>query len=80
MKVELKYTFDNSDPADRAYHQTLIEAENMKLAIREFADHLRQKLKHENLTEEEYKIYDKINEEYWATIDYLVADFQRLEY
>lgn len=80
MKVELKYTFDYSDPADRAYHQMLIEAENMKFVIRDFDDFLRSKLKYEDLSEEKYEIYDKIRGKFLEILRDRVADFERLEY
>jgi hypothetical protein len=62
MKIILE--FDNNHDAWVA-----LKARNLLYTLDEFRNVLRTKLKHENLSETEYKLYDTLRDTLWGIIE-----------
>ena len=62
----MKVTFETTDKLEV---RRIIQSFDMALAMRKFAQYLRQELKHGNLTEEIYKVYEDIQKEFFEILD-----------
>jgi len=73
MKAILSFNL----PKDKEDYELCMNGPNYFCTISEFDNELRDKLKHGDLKEEEYKIYDKIRTRLWAIAEENKIDIWR---
>lgn len=56
-------------PEEQEEFKTAMNAVNMSLTLSEFSLFLRSKLKYEDLSESDYKIYESIREKFFEIVD-----------
>ena len=67
MKITIEYDL-NEGRDEYEYKHSLI-ATDMKIMIEAFRCHLRHRLKHEDMGEEEFKIYEAVEAKFYELID-----------
>jgi len=65
MKAILEFNL----PEDEVEFRQAVDAGNMHCVLFDFSQHLRQKLKYGNLSEQEAKIYEEIKSEFLEIMD-----------
>ncbi|NDD84128.1 hypothetical protein EBZ38_07620 [bacterium] len=65
MKAILEFNL----PEEQSEYELYANAGNLNSALFEFANHLRSKIKYENLSDVEYRIYDEIRKEFYSILE-----------
>lgn len=65
MKAMFKFNL----PEENEEYKQYMQAPNMHLALWEFSQFLRSKLKYEELTDEEHRIYEEIRQKFYECLE-----------
>lgn len=65
----MKGTLEFNLPEENEEFDVAVNAMSYRIALADVGDYLREKLKYSDLTEEQYKIYEEINERFYSIVE-----------